>query len=372
MRPRGTGSVYQQKGRSTWWVKYYRNGKPIRESAHTDKVRVAEKLLQSRLNEVSAGTLIELKDRRATIDELYAALLAEYRDNCRASIVGAEQRWTSRLVKHFGGMRAVNLTTAALNRYVDWCREQDLSPATINRDLAALRRAFRLGQKAKTIRDVPYFPHLREADPRKGFVEEQRFRKLIENTSELWLRALVTTAYTFGFRRSELLSMRCEQINLLDRTITLHVGTTKSDEGREIKMTENVFVLLGVCVSGKTGDDYVFTRPDGARVHDFRKSWRALCKAAEVPKLLFHDLRRSAVRNMVRRGIPERVAMQISGHKTRAVFERYNIVSEGDIAEAAKKIEAGQVGQHTGSIDGKGLSEILTVPSVLGSTTLSN
>jgi integrase len=351
MRPRGTGSVYQQKGRTTWWIQYYRNGKAIRESAHTDKEKVAEKLLAKRLGEVSNGTLIDPKDRKITVDDLYQALLAEYRDNFRASIIGAEQRWTSRLKQHFGGMRAANLTTAMLNSYVSWCREQDLGAATINRDLAALRRCFKLGQKSKTIRDVPYFPHLKEPKPRQGFTEEQCFRKLIESTPELWLRALVTTAYTFGFRRSELLTMRVEQVNLIDRTITLHPGTTKSGEGRVITMTENVFVLLQACVAGKKSDDYVFTRSNGRRVHDFRKSWLAICEAAGVPKLLFHDLRRSAVRNMVRRGIPEQVCMKLSGHKTREVFARYNIVSADDVADAARKIESGQVEQPTSSIE---------------------
>jgi len=76
-------------------------------------------------------------------------------------------------------------------------------------------------------------------------------------------------------------------------------------------------------------------------VRDLRGTWDTLVEKAGLPGLLLHDFRRSAVRNMVRRGIAERVAMRISGHKTRSVFERYNIISEADLADAAGKIEAG-------------------------------
>ena len=104
-------------------------------------------------------------------------------------------------------------------------------------------------------------------------------------------------------------------------------------------MTDEVYQLVQECVRGKHGEDYVFTRGNGDRVKDFRGAWARICKQAGVTGLLLHDLRRSAVRNMVRSGISEAVAMRISGHKTRAVFERYNIVSEADLAEAARKIE---------------------------------
>jgi len=72
-----------------------------------------------------------------------------------------------------------------------------------------------------------------------------------------------------------------------------------------------------------------------------RKTWDPLVKAAGLPGLLLHDFRRSAVRNMVRRGIPQKTARTISGHKSDSIFSRYNIVSEDDIRDAAKKIEAG-------------------------------
>jgi integrase len=242
-----------------------------------------------------------------------------------------------------------------------------------NRDLAALRRAFNLALRAGKLQKVPCFPHLKESAPRSGFVEEAAYSKLAKNARELWLRALLATAYSFGFRKSELLELRVRQVDLLNRSIRLNAGETKSGDERVVKMTQDVFVLLEACVVGKGGDDFVFTRADGKAVLDFRERWENLATSAGCPGLLFHDLRRSAVRNMVGRGVPETVAMKISGHKTRAVFDRYNVTSEADLADAAQKIEAGkEVWAENGQNLGKMHNNRAAISLPMNRTTATN
>ena len=194
----------------------------------------------------------------------------------------------------------------------------------------------------------------RESDPRTGFLEDAQYTPLAMECSKigLWLRALLTTAYSFAFRKGELLSLRVKQIDLASSTIRLEAGTTKNREGRVIVMTREVATLLTACIIGKQPDDFVFTRPDkkrkngtlvkGKPVKGFRKIWDKVCNSAGVPGLLFHDLRRSGVRNLRRLGVQESVAMRISGHKTRSVFERYNIIDGADLADAASRLDTKQ------------------------------
>jgi integrase len=123
-------------------------------------------------------------------------------------------------------------------------------------------------------------------------------------------------------------------------TVRLEAGETKNDEGRTIYLDEELKKPFKIQWLRRHPGSELVSHVNGKSIKDFRKSWQAACEGAHIKGKLFHDLRRTAARNMIRSGVPERVAMMISGHKTRAVFDRYNVVSGDDLKQAAAKQEA--------------------------------
>ena len=341
-RPRGTGRIYQQKGSAVWWIKFYPNGEPFRESTGTSDKRKATRALNLRLAEVTMGKFLGPNIERIGIEELAQDFLRDYRVNGKASLDDVEARWRLHIKPFFGSLRASQVTSSLLNAYVDKRQVAGAQNATINRELAALKRMFNLGRKATApkVVFVPAFLRLAENNVRQGFLEDAQYEKLLESCPELWFQTVVELGATYGWRIDELKKLRVNQIELANWVIRLHPGTTKNKEGREVKMTKIVQTLLTLCVEGKGPEDYVLTRPSGKRLKDFRGTWERACKAAGVPNLLFHDLRRTAARNYRRAGIAEGVIMKIGGWKTRSVFERYAIVSHADVEDAVVKLEA--------------------------------
>src|ERR1035437_9229507 len=283
-RTRGSGSIFKQRTSRVCWIKYYRHGVPYRESAHTTDRAKAKKFLSKRLAEIATGTFNGLEVERITIAELADGFLRDYKVNERRSLDDVEARWRLHIQPFFGGLKAVNVTSDLLARYVDERQGAGAANSTINRERAALKRMYRLGPASTPpkVHRVPSSPHLAENNMRAGFLEDTHYRKLVEG-SDLWFRAMVEVGRTYGWGISELRDLTVKQVNLLNRTIRLEPGSTKNGEGREVSMTKAVYELLGGCISGKGADDYVFTRPDGKRGKDFREQWRNACVAAGVP-----------------------------------------------------------------------------------------
>jgi len=335
----GKGSITQRGDR--FQIAFYdAEGRRRRESFTTRSK--AEKTLNQKLTLRSVGKLDEAESR-ITTDALADLYITKCRGTAPKSIDWIELVWRVHLKPFFGGFRASRINTEKILQYRAERLEAGAGPGTVNRELTVFRARFYHGFEDYTpakVSRVPKFPEkLQEPAPRKGFLIDAQYDALQANCPYPWLRALMAIAYNFGFRKSELLGLRVDQIDLEGRTICLWTGETKSGQGRKVVMTPEVFDLVNPLVKGKQAEDFLFTWPNGDQVLDFRVSWRKMCKAAKVSVLL-HDFRRSAVRNMTRAGVSRDVAKKISGHQTDSVFSRYNITDENDLADAAAMIQA--------------------------------
>ncbi len=340
---KGEGRVYKRGG--VWWADYTVHGHRIRTSTEKTTEGEATKWLRQRVIEAASGVTAPDADK-VTLAELVQSYLTDSADKPTSAWYKA--KWDNHLEPFFGNVKARLLTTDMMRKYVAKRRKErdgkhGMPPTngTINRELAVISGALHLAKKEGKVRMIPWIPRLREDNVRKGFLKDDEYYRLADECAKvgLWLRAIFEVAFAYGWRRGEILGLKVQQVDLMHRTIRLEPGTTKTGEGRTVVMTNAVHSLLSACCEGKQPNDAVFTREDDKPVLNFAKAWKNVTAKSGVPDLLFHDLRRSGVRNMVRRGIPERVAMSISGHRTRAIFDRYNIVSEDDLRDAAAKME---------------------------------
>jgi integrase len=348
MRDRGSGSIYKRPGSRFFQIKFSKDGRVYRESTGTDKITEAKAILQDRIGKLNQGTY-STEAKKVRVSELVNSVLTDYRVNGKKSLEYVGMRWKRHLEPTFGFMLAAHVTSDHIEEYKLQRLGEGASNATVNRELAILKRAFHLGMRATPpkVQRVPHFAMLAENNVRIGFVEPAQYDKLATVTANrgLWLRAMFECGFTYGWPKSELLNLKVRQVDLLNWTIMLDVGSTKNRAGRTVHMTASVYELLKACVIGKQAEDYVFTRGDGSRVLNFRHTWGLVTSEAGMPGLLFHDLRRTAVRGLVRSGISEHVAMKISGHKTRSTFDRYDIVSDSDLRDAARKLEVSRQAQ---------------------------
>jgi len=234
------------------------------------------------------------------------------------------------------------ITTPKINEYIEIRMQTKAANATINRELSASKRLLNLGrnQSPPLVERTPYIPMLKENNARKGFFEHGEYLALKDALPE-YLKDFVTFAYKTGWRLSEISKLTWSQIDRKQGIVRLEVGETKNDEARTIYMDSELTAIMEARWSNRRNllPFFFLNRYENDRVKRFDKAWKKACKDDKIGLRHFHDFRRTAVRNMVRSGVPERVAMMISGHKIRSVFDRYNIVNDADLKLATARQE---------------------------------
>jgi integrase len=228
-----------------------------------------------------------------------------------------------------------------VGQYIAQRRAAGVSDSTINRELAIVRRGMQLGYEADPplVHRPPVIHRLAEDNVRQGFLEQDQYEKLLEELPAN-LKALLVCGYHTGARKNELRCIQWAQVDFEGRLIRLAAGQTKNKHPRTLPIYGDMRRWLeSQRETCPAGSPWVFHGAQSRPVDNHLNGWPDACKRAGVPGLLFHDLRRSAVRNMKRAGIQDVEAMRISGHRTRSIFDRYNIVDEADLRLAAEKLE---------------------------------
>lgn len=345
-----TGSVFQKKYKNRrgeeckakcWTVKYYVNGKPIEFSTKTEDYEEALTILRERMAKAARIRQHSLDPSFVKIDQLLDLLIEDYEFKRRGSLVDTKARVEKNLRPFFGAKKVVDTTTSLLKKYISSRRGAEA--ATINKEMALLRRAFRLGfqHDPPLAEKVPHFPMLEVDNARQGIITDNQYRALYNALMDRpYARVALVIAYHTGARKGEIRKIRLESVDLKNKRIELTRKTTKNKTARYLPIYGDMRAEIEMAMSTARQEKSPFLiQKDGKPVFDFEKAWKTACKTANVPQALFHDLRRTAITNMIEAGYSEKDAMEMSGHKTRHIFERYHIVRPQRQQELAQKLE---------------------------------
>lgn len=339
MPPYGDGGLFQRRG--VWYGVLWHDGRRIRESLHTTDEKTAARRLAALRRQRERRTYQDPTTRRATVGELLDDLVLHLEAEGAAS-VGKTKSTLKAVREAFGHIPARELDTTTIERAAATWRRQEKAPATVNRRLELLRQAYRMAVRRTPPKAlaIPHIPLLTVHNARQGFLSPQEVTRLLAALEDPDLRDFVEWFAWTGMRPGEIRQLTWAMVDLQARTLQLDPKAAKTRKGRVLALAGPLWTIVERRLKRRRlGCELVFHRVSkgeaGLPIRDYRRAFRNAVKAAKLPKtLLPYDLRRSALRNMVRAGVDVSVVMKISGHRTRSTFDRYNIVSEDDVREA--------------------------------------
>jgi integrase len=329
------GSIYRRPESRNWFIKFQVNGVAHRETTATDDRKAAFARLRRRLREVKLGTF-RRRPQKMTFERMHELLLENYRFKRNRT---DPSRHVRRLAESFGGMLGEEITEERIAEYSEKRLKRDgMTPATLRRELAILKRMLRLA--SAHLPRVPLIDLPRVDNARQGFFEEQEVEALLPHLPE-HARNLVEFLYLTGWRSSEAFRLQWSDVDWSRRTVWLRDSKNREprifpfryherleqvlrDQRKAVTRWERKHGMLCTSVFHWGG------RPIGK----LRRSWQRACAAAGLPGRLLHDFRRTAVRNRIRAGVQQALAMKVTGHKTDSIFRRYLIVDEELLAQA--------------------------------------
>lgn len=343
-----TGRVFQRtytdrKGMrrktKTWFLKYYVAGKPVEAPTGTTDFDEAVRLLRQKMAKVGRAAEYSGEPGRVLVDQLLDLVIEDHRFERRSTTYDVEKRVDKHLRPFFGQKKAADVTTALIKKYVT-ARERDAEPGTINKELAYLRRGFRLGQQhdPQLVERVPRIRMLPVDNIRTGTLSHEQYRAIRE-LLPAYARLALVIGYHTGARKGEIRKIRIDRVDFKAGRVELPGKITKNKSARYLPIYGDMRAEIEMAIAAAERKCPLLIQRDGRPVFDWEKSWKSAAALAGIEESLFHDLRRTALTNMIEAGFSEKEAMEISGHKTRAVFDRYHIVSERRMKQLGERLE---------------------------------
>ena len=371
---KGEGSLFQHDG--YWFYTYgytvdgqQRKKKKCLGAVETFKTEAAawteaKRFRNEFISDIKAGKVATPDVESVTCGELLTQYVAHLKAQKKPAAYVIEKCIEANVRPFFGPLKVAKLETRHFERYREM-RTESVSNATVDHDFTYFKSALLLEFK-KTPSRVVKVPHIQksgEDNVRSGFLEFDGYEKVLAELP-MSLRCMFVMAYHIGNRRGALLELKWTQVDFNNGVVRFMrmqnrkpvplaapiygdmadwLRRQKEFRDRNFPKCELVFfwypIDCEIDPTLKSGHGGRRNEP-GSAIKTFYESWRTAVKDAGFPALLFHDLRRSAVRNMVEKiGMSEKRAMEISGHKTRSCFERYHIVSLADIQESGAKMD---------------------------------
>ncbi len=322
----------------TWYVTIQGKHHPLGEDLVEAEARAKELLARSARRVIASNPSLE---------DLLQMVKDDYEANRRSALDHFKSR-AERLRAFFGNPKASNLHTGHVRAYQAHRQHEGAKPATINVELALLQRGYSLARQDGSFQDAgPTFPRLTEKNARKGFFEREDMERLRSFLPE-HLSCLAVVAFITGWRKMELLSREWRHVDFNAGWIRLDPNETKNGEGRNFPLTDELrdalkeqrlYVDAQQARYGKV-IPWLFPNDKGDPTTHLWFDWDRARKAAGLPQRIFHDFRRTAVRNLERAGVPRSAAKLLVGHKTDAMYSRYAIAEEGMLTEARHKLDA--------------------------------
>ena len=274
-----------------------------------------------------------------TFDTMAQAYLEDYLLHRYKTLTTARAR-VEHLRGFFAGWGSDAITPDSVRNYQKRRRDEKAEASTVNRETSALSRMFQLAIRRGQLERMPLFPkRLEENPPRDGFFEHDEYVKVRSKLPSAF-QDVLDFAYYSGWRRNEILGLTWDEVDVVGGVIRLTPRRSKTKIGRVLPISAPLQqVLKRRQRRRRPHSPQVFHR-DGVTVRAWRTALRDACRKAKVAHRLLHDCRRTAARNLIRAGVPERVAMMLTGHQTRSVFDRYNIVNEQELLTAGERLAA--------------------------------